>query len=72
MSAKLLTFQPRPSERPEAMKHQSMQDFTQRHTQVSRVAIDGLLESGDPDDVISMLHRQQSWLAMMQDRLTRG
>ncbi|WP_158535331.1 hypothetical protein [Hyphomonas pacifica] len=54
------------------MKHQSMQDFTQRHTQVSRVAIDGLLESGDPDDVISMLHRQQSWLAMMQDRLTRG
>tara|TARA_R100000365_G_C2745722_1_gene74702 strand:- start:942 stop:1106 length:165 start_codon:yes stop_codon:yes gene_type:complete len=54
------------------MKRHLPQDFMERHTQVSSVAIDGLLESGDPDDVISMLHRQQSWLAMMQDRLTRG
>ncbi|KCZ52598.1 hypothetical protein HY29_04780 [Hyphomonas beringensis] len=72
MSAKLLTFQPRQTERSDAMKRQSPQDFMQRHMQVSSVAIDGLLESGDPDDVISMLHRQQSWLAMMQDRLAKG
>jgi len=33
--------------------------------------LDRLIDDGDDSDVVTMLHRQQSWLNMMQDRLRR-
>lgn len=42
------------------------------HAQVSGFWLDRLIATGDPEDTVSMLHRQQSWLAMMQDRLAGG
>lgn len=34
--------------------------------------LDRLIEQGDPDDLVSLVHRQQAWLELMRDRIRRG
>lgn len=34
--------------------------------------LDRLIEQGDPDDLVSLVHRQQAWLELMRDRVGRG
>lgn len=33
--------------------------------------LDRLIEQGDPDDLVSLVHRQQVWLELMRGRLAR-
>ncbi|MEQ3648909.1 hypothetical protein [Hyphomonas sp.] len=73
MSAKLLKFQTAAqSELTEGMRHEALRDWMETHTRILGFWMDRLIEDGDSEDIVSMLHRQQSWLAMMQDRLVGG
>ena len=45
-------------------------DWMDTHRKVLGLWLDELIAKGDPDDLVSMIHRQQSWLAMMQDRVS--
>lgn len=40
---------------------------TQSH--VLGLCLDRLIEDGDPEDLISMVHRQQTWLRLMREHL---
>jgi len=73
MSAKLLPFQS-VSEPLAATgtRHEVLRDWMETHTRILGFWMDRLIEDGDSEDIVSMLHRQQSWLAMMQDRLVGG
>jgi len=33
--------------------------------------LDRLIEQGDPDDSVSMVHRQQAWLELLRGRMVR-
>ena len=73
MSAELLRF-PATAQTamPEGMRHEALRDWMETHTRILGFWMDRLIEDGDSEDIVSMLHRQQSWLAMMQDRLVGG
>ncbi len=34
--------------------------------------LDRLIAEGDPGDLVSMVHRQQAWLELLRDRMSRG
>lgn len=73
MSAELLRFPATAqTEMPEGMRHEALRDWMETHTRILGFWMDRLIEDGDSEDIVSMLHRQQSWLAMMQDRLVGG
>ncbi|MDX1294281.1 MAG: hypothetical protein R3265_15810 [Hyphomonas sp.] len=73
MSAKLLRFEAvSQPEMAEGARHEALRDWMETHTRILGFWMDRLIEDGDSEDIVSMLHRQQSWLAMMQDRLVRG
>ena len=73
MSAKLLPFRSAAALSCDRLKRAETQgDAMHTHAQVSGFWLDRLIATGDPEDTVSMLHRQQSWLAMMQDRLVGG
>ena len=73
MSAELLRFPATAqTEMPEGMRHEALRDWMETHTRILGFLMDRLIEDGDSEDIVSMLHRQQSWLAMMQGRLVRG
>ena len=44
-------------------------DWIQTQSRILEVWLDRLIAEGDPDDLITMLHRQKAWLEMMQARL---
>lgn len=46
-------------------------DWMETHSRIMGFWLDRLIEDGDDGEVVTMLHRQQSWLNMMQDRLRR-
>ena len=52
-------------------RHDLLEACVEAHTRVSRLWLDRLLEEGDGDERISMIHRQQAWLSMLQSRLAR-
>ena len=66
MSAELLRF-PATAQTamPEGMRHEALRDWMETHTRSLGFWMDRLIEDGDSEDIVSMLHRQQSWLAMM-------
>ncbi|MEQ3627207.1 MAG: hypothetical protein ABNH49_01045 [Hyphomonas sp.] len=66
MSAELLRF-PATAQTamPEGMRHEALRDWMETHTRILGFWMDRLIEDGDSEDIVSMLHRQQSWLAMM-------
>ena len=46
-------------------------DWMETHSRIMGFWLDRLIDDGDEGDVVTMLHQQQSWLNMMQDRLRR-
>ena len=46
-------------------------DWMETHSRVMGFWLDRLIAEGDESEMVSMLHRQQSWLEMMQVRLRR-
>ena len=53
-------------------RHDLLTEWMGTHTQVLGLWLDRLLEDGDDGELVSMIHRQHAWLAMMQTRLERG
>lgn len=47
-------------------------DWMETQASVLGFWLDRLIEQGDPDDLISLVHRQQAWLAMMRARVGQG
>ena len=73
MSAKLLPFQPVSEPLAAAgSRHEALRDWMETHTRILGFWMDRLIEDGDSEDIVSMLHRQQGWVAMMQGRLVGG
>lgn len=46
-------------------------DWLDSQTHVLSLWLDRLIAQGDPDDLISMIHRQQAWLELMRERVGR-
>jgi len=44
-------------------------DWMETHSRIMGFWLDRLIAEGDESDIVSMLHRQQSWLDMMQMHL---
>jgi len=44
-------------------------DWMESQSRVIGLWLDQLIAEGDNDELVSMLHRQQAWLDMMQARL---
>lgn len=47
-------------------------DWIDSQANVLGLWLDRLIEQGDPDDLVSMVHRQQAWLELMRDRVGRS
>lgn len=47
-------------------------DWIDSQANVLGLWLDRLIETGDPGDLISMVHRQQAWLQMMREQLGRN
>lgn len=48
-----------------------LRDWIESQVNVLGIWLDRLIEEGDPGDLISMVHRQQSWLELMGMQLER-
>lgn len=44
-------------------------DWLDSQTCILGLWLDRLIAQGDPDDLISMIHRQQAWLELMRQRV---
>ncbi|MEM5517853.1 hypothetical protein WNY37_12925 [Henriciella sp. AS95] len=44
-------------------------DWIESQCSVTRVWLDRLIAAGDPDDMVSLIHRQAAWLELVRDRL---
>lgn len=44
-------------------------DWIESQAKVTRIWLDQLIAEGDPDDMISLIHRQAAWLDMMRSRI---
>ena len=53
-------------------RQNALLDWMETHSRVMGFWIDCLVAEGDDSEFVTMLHRQQSWLCMMQDVLRRG
>lgn len=49
-----------------------MQDWLDSQRLVMSVWLDRLIAEGDPDDLISLIHRQAAWLDLMRARHNRA
>lgn len=47
-------------------------DWIDSQARVTRIWLDQLIAEGDPDDMISLIHRQAAWLDMMRSRLVEN
>lgn len=47
-------------------------DWLGSQSSVLNLWLDRLIEQGDPDDLVSMVHRQQAWLELMRARVGSG
>ncbi len=47
-------------------------DWMDSHRYVLGLWLDRLIETGDPDDLISMVHRQYAWLTLMREQIDPG
>ncbi len=48
-----------------------LRDWIESQVSVIGIWLDRLIEEGDPGDLISMVHRQQTWLELMRMQLDR-
>lgn len=56
--------QSRPSSRPSRLL-----DWVESQACVTRVWLDELIAEGDPQELVSLIHRQAAWLDLMKQRL---
>lgn len=56
---------------PTTARREALLDWMETHSRIMGFWLDRLIEDGDDGEFVTMLHRQQSWLNMMQDRLRR-
>lgn len=47
-------------------------DWVESQSRVTRIWLDELIAEGDPDDLVSVIHRQAAWLDLMRDRLKQA
>lgn len=47
-------------------------DWVETQACVLGLWLDRLIEEGDPDDLITLVHRQQAWLRLMREHLSSG
>lgn len=47
-------------------------DWIDSQANVLGLWLDRLIEQGDPDDLVSMVHRQQAWLELLRTRMIRS
>ena len=57
---------------PVPARREALLDWLETHSGIMGFWLDRLIEEGDEGEFVTMLHRQQSWLDMMQDRLRRA
>lgn len=55
-----------------SVRHDLLKEWMGSHTRILGFWLDRLLEEGDEDELVSMIHRQYAWLSMMQARIERG
>lgn len=53
-------------------RQELLKEWMGSHTRILGLWLDRLLEEGDDEDLVSMIHRQHAWLSMMQARMERG
>ncbi len=51
--------------------HAALSDWMETQTRVMGFWLDRLIETDPESDLITMLHRQQSWMSLMQTRVSR-
>lgn len=51
--------------------HAALSDWMETQTRVMGFWLDRLIETDPESDLITMLHRQQTWMSLMQDRVSR-
>lgn len=49
----------------------ALRDWLGSQAQILDLWLDRLIAEGDPDDLISMIHRHQVWLSLISDRMAR-
>lgn len=47
-------------------------DWVESQSRVTRIWLDELIAEGDPDDMVSVIHRQAAWLELMRERLKQA
>lgn len=47
-------------------------DWVESQSRVTRIWLDELIADGDPDDMVSVIHRQAAWLDLMRERLKKA
>lgn len=47
-------------------------DWIDSQSKVTRIWLDELIAEGDPNDMISLIHRQAAWLDLMRSRLAEN
>lgn len=47
-------------------------DWVESQSRVTRLWLDQLIAEGDPNDLVSVIHRQAAWLDLMRERLERA
>ena len=51
-----------------AVKAGPLGDWIDSQANVLGLWLDRLIEAGDPEDLVSLVHRQQAWLQLMRER----
>lgn len=47
-------------------------DWVESQSRVTRIWLDELIAEGDPNDLVSVIHRQAAWLELMRARLKQA
>ncbi len=53
-------------------REQRLLDWVESQASVTRIWLDQLIAEGDPQDLVSLIHRQAAWLDLMRARLAES
>ena len=51
---------------------QRLIDWVESQASVTRIWLDQLIAEGDPQDLVSLIHKQAAWLDLMRTHLTKN
>lgn len=57
---------------PRCGREQRLLDWVESQASVTRIWLDQLIAEGDPQDLVSLIHRQAAWLDLMRSRLAES